>query len=84
MLTIKGIESQTVQQEIRKEIRQAISHTDNLSALGYPVYERDMTNDIYDVENSNSYLLGPNGTIYIIYAYGNTSFTSEKDIVVIK
>ncbi len=84
MLTIKGKEAQTVQQEIRKEIRQSISQTDNLAALGYTVYERDMTNAMYDVENSNSYLLGPNGTIYIIYAYGNTSYTSEKDIVVIK
>lgn len=84
MLTIKGINTEMVQQEIRKEIRQSISQTDNLAALGYTVYERDMTNAMYEVENSNSYLLGPNGTIYIIYAYGNTSFTSEKDIVVIK
>jgi len=84
ILTIKGIDKQMVQQEIRKEIRQSINQTDNLAALGYTVYERDMTNAMYDVENSNSYLLGPNGTIYIIYAYGNTSYTSEKDIVVIK
>lgn len=84
MLNIKGIEKESVQQEIRKEIRQAISRTDNLATLGYPVYERDMNNDMYKVENSNSYLLGANATIYIIYAYGNSSFTSEKDIVVIK
>lgn len=84
ILTIKGIDREMVQQEIRKEIRQSISYTDNLAALGYTVYERDINSDIYKVENSNSYLLGPNGTIYIIYAYGNTSFTSEKDIVVIK
>ncbi len=84
MITIKGIEKTYVEQEIRKEIRQSISQTDNLAVLGYTVYERDMTSDIYKVENSNNYLLGPNATIYIIYAYGNSSFTSEKDIVVIK
>ena len=56
----------------------------NLSALGYNIYQRDLNSDIYEIKNSNNYFLGPDGTIYIIYAYGNTRYTSEKDIVVIK
>lgn len=84
MLEIKGKEKQTVEQEIRKVVRESITNTDKLAALGYTVYERDINSSIYQVANANNYFLGPNGTIYIIYAYGNSSFTTEKDIVVIK
>lgn len=84
MLTIKGKNTETVERTIKQVIQESISNSDNLAALGYTVYERDINSSIYQVANSNNYLLGPNGTIYIIYAYGNTSYTSEKDVVVIE
>lgn len=83
MLEIQSKDTQTVENDIRKVIQESISYTDNLAAIGYTVYERDINSTIYKVENSNNYFLGPNNTIYIIYAYGNSSFTSEKDIVVL-
>lgn len=84
MLEIQAKDTQTVENDIRKVIQESISYTDNLAAIGYTVYERDINSTIYKVENSNNYFLGPNNTIYIIYAYGNSSFTSEKDIVVLE
>ncbi len=84
ILNIQGKNIKTVRQNIKETIEQSIEHTRNLSALGYNVYERNINNEIYNVEKSNNYLLGPNGVIYIIYAYGNTSITSEKDVVVIQ
>lgn len=83
MLEIKSKSAQTAENTIRREIQESISYTDNLAALGYTVYERDINSTIYKVENSNNYFLGPNDTIYVIYAYGNSSFTSEKDVVVL-
>ena len=52
--------------------------------MGYQVYKRDLKSDIYKAENVDNYFLGPNGSIYIIYAYGNTNFTTECDIIFIK
>ncbi len=55
-----------------------------MAALGYKIHERDINNEMYKVENSDNYFLGANGNIYIIYAYGNKSYTTERDIVYIK
>lgn len=84
MLEIKGVNENSVKSEIRRVVQEGIAKTNNLIALGYKVYERDINSDIYEIKNSNNYLLGPNGALYIIYAYGNTRYTSEKDVVVIK
>ena len=81
MLDIRGKDRIEVEKQIKRTVQEAISQADNLAALGYDVYERDINSQIYTVENSNNYFLGPNGTIYIIYAYGNSNFTSEKDVV---
>lgn len=81
MLDIRGKDKIEVEKQIKRTVQEAISQADNLAALGYDVYERDINSQIYTVENSNNYFLGPNGTIYIIYAYGNSNFTSEKDVV---
>lgn len=83
MLEIQSKDSQIAEASIRRVIQESISYTDNLAALGYTVYERDINSSMYKVENSNNYFLGPNNTIYVIYAYGNSSFTSEKDVVVL-
>ena len=81
MLDIRGKDKIEVEKQIKRTVQEATSQADNLAALGYDVYERDINSQIYTVENSNNYFLGPNGTIYIIYAYGNSNFTSEKDVV---
>lgn len=84
MLEIKELDANVVRNEIRKVVQESIEKNANLVALGYNIYQRDLNSDIYEIENSNNYFLGPDGTIYIIYAYGNTRYTSEKDVVVVK
>ncbi len=84
MLEIRNLSTGDVQNEIHNTIENAINHSNSLSSLGYDSYKRNINNDIYKVENSNNYFLGPNSSIYIIYAYGNNAFTSDKDIVYIK
>ena len=84
ILNIEGKSAKDVQTEIYNTIKEAIDNSQNLSALGYSTVNRDISDSMYLIENSNNYFLGPDGVIYIIYAYGNASYSSEKDIVVIK
>lgn len=84
MLEIKGLDSNVVKNEIINVVQENEAKNANLVALGYNIYQRDLNSDIYEIENSNNYFLGPDGIMYIIYAYGNTRYTSEKDIVVIR
>ena len=50
---------------------------------GYEVYQRNMQSDEYDVTNVKTFFQGPNGELYIVYAYGNTKDTSEMDVIII-
>ena len=83
ILNIEGKSAKDVQTEIYNTIQEAIDNSQNLSALGYSTVNRDINDSMYLIENSNNYFLGPDGVIYIIYAYGNASYSSEKDVAVI-
>ena len=84
LLEIKKINKTDVETQIKQTVEQAKKEADNLETMGYQVYKRDLKSDIYKVENVDNYFLGPNGSIYIIYAYGNANFTTECDVVFIK
>lgn len=84
ILELKNIKQNVAEREIKNAVQEGITRTNNLAELGYSVYERDINNEMYKIENTNNYLLGPNGVLYIIYAYGNDNNTSEKDVAVIK
>ncbi len=82
MLELKGINKKTASQKIKDEIKTIQERVEELSSLGYNIYPRDYTSDIYSVNNITDYFLGEDNTLYIIYAYGNENHTSEMDIVV--
>lgn len=81
VLKQKGIETELVNKKINTEIQEAIDHANIVSKTGYEVYKRNITDEIYNVKNVNNYIIGPDGVIYIIYAYGNTNNTSELDVI---
>ncbi len=83
MLEIKGKSVDAVQKDIKDRIQEYINYANNMSSLGYDTFKRNINDQMYNVDNSSNYLLGPNGKIYIIYAYGNSNYTSEHDVVVI-
>lgn len=82
MLELKGITKKDATQKIEDEIQTVQERVEELAKLGYTVYQRDYTNDIYDINNVTEYFLGEDNALYIIYAYGNENHTSEMDIVV--
>lgn len=82
VLRIEQLDKPIVQNTIDNEIKAEQKKVEDLKKLGYNIYNRDTSSDIYKVENSKEFYL-TNNTLYVIYAYGNNSFTSETDIVIL-
>lgn len=82
VLKIEDIDSFELQNKIKNEIEIEQKKVEDLKNLGYNIYERDVTSDMYKIENSKQFYL-TNNTLYIIYAYGNDTFTSETDLIII-
>ena len=55
---------------------------EDLKELGYEIYNRDISRDIYKIENTTEFYLNKNA-LYIIYPYGNETNTSETDLIII-
>ena len=82
MLELKGITKKEASQKIKDEIKTVQERVEELAKLGYTIYARDYTSDIYNINNVTDFFIGNDNALYIIYAYGNLNHTSEMDIVV--
>lgn len=82
VLKIEQVDKQEVQNKIKQEIDSEEKKVKDLKQLGYNIYDRDISSDIYNVENTTEFYL-TGSELYLIYAYGNDSQTSEKDIVIL-
>ena len=82
VLKIYGLDSKQVQNKIDDDIKKENKNAQELIDLGYNVFTRDLQDDMYKIENSTEFFV-KNKNLYIIYAYGNDSNTSEYDIIVI-
>lgn len=81
ILEFKGITKKEANQKIKEEIKSVQQRVEELGNLGYSIYTRDYTSDMYSINNVTEYFIGNDNTLYIIYAYGNQNHTSEMDIV---
>lgn len=82
ILKIKNVNVSEIQEKIKNEISIEQKKVEDLKNLGYTIYSRDVSSNIYKIENSKEFYV-TNNTLYIIYAYGNDTFTSEMDVIVI-
>lgn len=82
IMTHKNLDTNTVQEKIRKQIQGKQEEAKALQQLGYSVYIRDLRSDRYDVENISNFFIDENNNVYVIYAYGNSSNTDVTDIVI--
>lgn len=82
ILRIKQLDKQEIQNKIKNEIELEERKVNDLKQLGYNIYDRDISNDIYKIENTTEFYLTQD-KLYIIYAYGNDSYTSEMDLVIL-
>lgn len=82
MLEIKGLQESTVKKTISEKIQKANTEAMKLKNLGYNVYVRDLSSDMYELKNITNFMLGEDNNLYIIYPYGNNNFTDEMDVIV--
>lgn len=78
----KNLDKNNIQDQINVEIKKQKDYEKSLIDLGYEIYTRNIDDDMYKLENANNFILGENGHLYIIYAYGNNNFTSETDLII--
>lgn len=82
ILKIKDVDVSQIQDKIRTKIQSEQNKVKDLKELGYNIYSRDVTSKMYDIENTTEFYL-IDDTLYIIYPYGNETFTSEMDLVIL-
>lgn len=82
ILETKGLDIQQVETEVIDKIKKEQAKVEELKKIGYNIFERDYTSELYKVENTTEFLLGQDGFLYLIYAYGNNNYTSELDLVI--
>ena len=73
VLAKKNVDMATANSKIEKVVKSANN----------TLYKRELTNPIYSIDKVTNFILGRNGELYIIYAYGNQAnvYLSEMDIV---
>ena len=71
-----------VQKAIQNYIEEQEKNSKSLKNLGYGIYVRNSKDNMYKIENTKQFFI-KNGKLYIIYPYGNTTATTEMDIVII-
>lgn len=81
ILTKRNIVQSECQNKINQVVSKAQEEAQILVKSGYQVYNRDLSNSIYQLSNISNFFLGSTGELYIIFAYGNQNFTAEMDVV---
>lgn len=81
ILAERGLDEKIVANRIKTVVKKAAEDAKSMQNTGYNVYERDLESDIYEISKINNFIQGPDGELYIIFAYGNSAFTSEMDII---
>lgn len=82
LINLKQTTVESVQKNINDEIKTAYENAKIIAAEYGALYERDLNNPIYQVENTKEYFLTDDGYVYILYSYGNEADTNEMDIVI--
>lgn len=81
VLSYRNLVQSEVQTKIQNTVQKAKEEAEILVQSGYTVYNRDLSDSMYQLGNIANYFLGPNGDLYIVFAYGNGHHTAEMDIV---
>lgn len=82
LLQLKGLKEKDVENKVTNKIKQEQAKVEELEQLGYHIFKRDYTNEMYKVKNTTEFFIGKDGFLYLIYAYGNDNYTSELDLVI--
>lgn len=82
LISNKDLKVKDFQNKLKEELEKQNKEAQELKELGYNVFIRNIKEEMFEIENINTYFIDNDGYIYIIYAYGNNNLTTEMDIVV--
>lgn len=82
LITLKGTTKEDVQKTIDNDIKTAYTNAKIIAEQFGNLYERDLSSDIYKVDNTSTFFLTQDGYVYIVYAYGNNDYTTEIDLII--
>lgn len=82
LITLKETTEAEVQKTIDNDIKTAYTNAKIIAEQFGNLYERDLSSDIYKVENTSNFFLTQDGYVYIVYAYGNDDYTNEMDLII--
>ena len=82
LIELKEMSTDNVQNIINTDIKKAYNNAKIIAAEFGNLYERDLSSEIYKVENTSTFFLTDDGYVYIIYAYGNNDYTNEMDVII--
>lgn len=82
LIKYKETSVQEVQAIIDKDIRNAYNNAKIIAEQYGSLYERDLSNSMYKVENVDTFFLIQDGYVYIVYSYGNKDYTNEMDLII--
>lgn len=82
LITLKETTSEEVQKTIDSDVAKAYTNAKIIAEQFGTLYERDLSSDIYKVENASTFFLTQDGYVYIVYAYGNNDYTNEMDLII--
>lgn len=82
MLEIKGLQENDIKASVLNVANSANVEAEKLKNLGYNVFIRDLSSNIYEPSNTTNFILGKDNYLYVLYPYGNSNFTDAMDVVV--
>ena len=82
LIELKKTTIESVQNSIQTEIKKAYDNAKIIAVEYGNLYERDLSNEMYQVEKTPNYFLTDDGYVYLVYDYGNNDYTKEKDILI--
>ena len=82
VIKFEQLSENKIQDMINTKIESEQKKVKDLEGLGYSIYNRDIKNEMYKLDNTEEFYMTENA-IYIIYPYGNNAETSEMDLVIL-
>lgn len=82
VIEYRNLNRKAVQDKIINTIESAANTASVYQELGYNKYLRNKNDSMYLVENTKVFFIGEGKSVYIIYPYGNSNYTSEMDLLV--
>ncbi len=78
----KKYNQKQLQKDIYSEIDEINDKAKQLKSQYSEIKIRDKNNSMYKLENTENFIVNPDGYVYIIYAYGNIENTNTKDVLI--